>query len=67
MSENLKLIYHIGGEPVGISENDFEVLTDNFDKWLEEHNKSRIADGEVPESADEFLVMNVNVIRYEDS
>ena len=67
MNEQLVIVYHKDGDVIGQAEDEFEVLTDNFDAWLEEHNRGRVSDGEVPESADEFLVMNVNVVRYENS
>ena len=37
----------------------YEGTTDNFDKWLEEHNKSRVADGEEPEPAHWFDVEEI--------
>ena len=37
----------------------YEVTTDNFDKWLEEHNKNRIAEGAEPEEADDFEVEEI--------
>ena len=34
----------------------YETTTDNFDKWLEEHNAQRIEEGNEPEKADDFQV-----------
>ncbi len=35
--------------------------TDDFEKWLEESNKWRVADGIEPESADYFMVREANL------
>ena len=35
--------------------------TDDFEKWLEESNKWRVADGSEPESADYFMVREANL------
>ena len=47
-------------------EDDFEkrvylTTTDDFEKWLEESNKWRVADGIEPESADSFVVREANL------
>jgi hypothetical protein len=42
----------------------YEITTDNPKKWLEEHNKKRIADGEMEESLDEFDVVKITPIIY---
>ena len=34
----------------------YEGTTDNFDKWLAEHNKDRVADGCEPEDAHCFKI-----------
>jgi hypothetical protein len=41
-----------------------EVVTNDFDKWLEEHNKNRKADGEMEEKADDFSVEEVTPVIY---
>ena len=38
---------------------EYEVTTDSFDKWLKDHNKGRITDGEEPEYEHEFRVDEV--------
>ena len=38
----------------------FEGVTDNFEKWLEEHNKDR----EEPEGADNFEVQETTLYLY---
>lgn len=43
---------------------ELECITDDFDKFLEEHNKDRIADGEEPEGRDEFDVEPISPIIY---
>ena len=42
----------------------FEVTTDNFERWLKDHNESRIADGNVPEKADCFHIQEIHPILY---
>ncbi len=44
----------------------YETTTDNFDKWLEQHNKQRIADNEMPEDKDEFEVQEVSLILFDE-
>jgi hypothetical protein len=34
----------------------YEDTTDNFKKWLKEHNKQRVKEGNKPEGAEEFNV-----------
>jgi len=41
-----------------------ETTTDNPKKWLEEHNKERIADGEMEESLDDFDVVEITPIIF---
>tara|TARA_R110002110_G_C12966346_1_gene672105 strand:- start:293 stop:484 length:192 start_codon:yes stop_codon:yes gene_type:complete len=43
---------------------EYEATTDNFGRWLGEHNKQRVADGELLESADEFSVEEITPIIY---
>ena len=40
------------------------VTTNNIDKWLEENNKQRIADGEESESLSDFEIEEVEVVIY---
>tara|TARA_Y100001963_G_scaffold27031_1_gene36850 strand:- start:3138 stop:3326 length:189 start_codon:yes stop_codon:yes gene_type:complete len=42
----------------------YEVTTDNPKKWLDEHNKRRIADGEMEENFDYFDVVKIVPIIY---
>ena len=42
----------------------YETTTDNFEKWLEQYNKLRIADGNMPEDEDDFEVQEVNLITF---
>ena len=44
----------------------YETTTDNFDKWLEQHNKQRIADNEMTEHKDEFVVKNASLILFDE-
>ena len=43
---------------------DVECVTTNFNKWLEQHNRSREADGECEEMAHEFDVQEVEFNKY---
>ena len=40
--------------------------TNNVDKWLEENNKQRIADGEEAERLDQFEIEEVETIIYSE-
>ena len=42
----------------------YETTTDDFEKWLEQHNKKRRADGEMPEDKDDFEVQEVSLITF---
>jgi len=42
----------------------YECTTDNPIKWLEKHNKQRIADGNDVEKMDDFKVEEINVLFY---
>ena len=57
-------IYYKGGQIVGIDEDAYECTTDNPDKWLSEHNKQRIADGEHIENIDEFRIDEIIPILF---
>ena len=59
--KNLKVIFYKGGLIAGQPEDKLEAVTDNFDKWLINHNKGRKADGQREETEDEFRVEDVSV------
>ena len=40
------------------------VTTNNVDKWLEENNNQRIADGEESESLNDFEIEEVETVIY---
>lgn len=42
----------------------YETTTDNFDKWLDQHNKERVADGSMPENKDEFEVKEASIALF---
>ena len=44
------------------NEYHYEVTTDNPKKWLEKHNKDRVADGQLVEMADEFDVREITPV-----
>ena len=61
--KNLVAVYY-NFEGRNYQTRELECITDDFDKWLEEHNKDRKADGEMEESKDEFDVEPISVIIY---
>ena len=44
--------------------NTYEATTNNFDRWLKEHNNRRIAEGSEPESTDDFRIEEITPIIY---
>tara|TARA_R100001443_G_scaffold15537_3_gene25341 strand:- start:2324 stop:2521 length:198 start_codon:yes stop_codon:yes gene_type:complete len=40
--------------------------TDNLDKWLEENNEERIADGFDPDELDDFIIEECEACIYEE-
>ena len=44
--------------------NTYKVTTNNFRKWLEEHNNRRIAFGSEPRSMDDFRIEEIYPIIY---
>jgi len=57
-------IYYGGGQIIGQPNDEYECTVDNVDKWFEDHNASRKADGESEESIDEFVIEEINVILF---
>tara|TARA_R100001460_G_scaffold90992_1_gene132720 strand:+ start:186 stop:575 length:390 start_codon:yes stop_codon:yes gene_type:complete len=47
-------------------EGHYECTTNNFKKWLKEHNARRISEGNEKEDADDFDVEELNLILYGD-
>tara|TARA_R100001594_G_scaffold34061_1_gene62898 strand:+ start:394 stop:696 length:303 start_codon:yes stop_codon:yes gene_type:complete len=45
----------------------YETTTDNFEKWLEEHNAQRIEEGNRIEDADEFKVKPISLSLYDET
>lgn len=43
---------------------EYEATTDNPKKWLEEHNRRRVAEGEMEELVDVFDVEEITPIIY---
>ena len=56
-------VYYIDDE-YGV-EPRYECTTDNFKKWLKEHNKKRVADGFKKEKADYFIEQDVELILFD--
>lgn len=44
---------------------DLVSVTNNFEKWLEENNKQRIADGEEPENSATFYIEEIELDIYD--
>ena len=61
--ENLVAVYY-NFEGRNYQPRELEGITNDFDKWLEEHNKERISDGEMEETSDEFDVEPISIIIY---
>ena len=66
IKKNTKLyaISYIGDEN---NPRTLEAITDNYEKWLEEHNARRIADGEEEEYYKSFEVEPVSLSLYEEN
>tara|TARA_R100000656_G_scaffold114651_1_gene87088 strand:- start:267 stop:470 length:204 start_codon:yes stop_codon:yes gene_type:complete len=62
MKELYAVYYNFEGR--NYEPRELECITDDFDKWFEEHNKNRIADGGEPEDTDEFDVEEISPIIY---
>ncbi len=54
------IFYSYGGEYT------YEITTDNFEKWLEQHNKDRVESGNEPEDKSEFDVVPIDVATYNE-
>ena len=57
-------IYYKGGQIVGMDDDSYECTTDNPQKWLFEHNKNRMDDGNETESVDDFRVEEIDVVLF---
>ena len=44
----------------------FEGVTDNFEKWLKQHNAQRKAESNRKEDADEFEVEEISLCLYDE-
>ena len=62
--KNLVAVYYNYEGEFNSEPRELECITDDFDKWLEEHNKDRIADDEMEENAYEFDVEPISIIIY---
>ena len=45
---------------------DLLATTDNLDKWLEENNEQRIADGLEPDELHDFIIEETDTYLYEE-
>jgi len=62
MKELIAVYYNYYGR--NYEPRELECITDDFNKWLIEHNKDRVADGCEPETEDEFDVEPISPIIY---
>ena len=46
--------------------SNFLATTNNLDKWLEENNEERIADGFDPDELDDFIIEEADTYIYEE-
>ncbi len=68
MSSNLVNVFYNGRYDSGQTPFPiYECTTDNFDKWLAEHNKKRIEEGDEPEGAEEFDAEPMALYLYEEN
>ena len=58
-------LYNVFYKDWNYNKKEYECTTDNFEKWLEEHNARRIADGNEKEDTIDFLVEEINPVLYE--
>jgi hypothetical protein len=60
-------VFYVNNDQGGFEDfKTYETTTDNFDKWLAEHNAQRKEEGHRIEDADEFSVEPVRMFLYED-
>ena len=57
-------VYYKGGLICGQPNDHYELTTDNVEKWLEEHNLGRKAEGSSVEDIDDFRVEEVFIKTY---
>ena len=62
--KNLVAVYYNYKGEFNSEPRELECITDDFDKWLEEHNKDRKADGEMEYEDYEFDVEEVFIKTY---
>ncbi len=59
-------LYNVYAEDLYGDMNVYQVTTDNFEKWLKNHNKNRVADGNEPEKRDCFKVERTWIELFND-
>ena len=59
--EQIKYAIYFDYQSIGQwdGKKELEVITNNPEKWLKEHNESRIADGNEPEELDDFIIETI--------
>ena len=61
-------VFYVNNDQGGFEDfKTYETTTDNFDKWLAEHNAQRKEEGHRIEDADEFSVGPVRMSLYDDT
>ena len=59
-------VFYVNNDQGGFEDSKtYETTTDNFEKWLAEHNVQRKEEGHRIEDADEFSVERINLSLYE--
>jgi len=59
-------VFYVNNDQGGFEDSKtYETTTDNFEKWLAEHNAQRKEEGHRIEDADEFSVEPVSLSLYE--
>lgn len=46
-------------------DHNYEITTNNFKKWLKEHNEERKKEGEIIEPPEDFSVEEIVIKRYD--
>ena len=58
-------VFYVNNDQGGFEDSKtYETTTDNFEKWLAEHNAQRKAEGNRQEDADEFEVKEIDLYLY---
>tara|TARA_R100001224_G_scaffold65582_2_gene39397 strand:+ start:538 stop:735 length:198 start_codon:yes stop_codon:yes gene_type:complete len=59
-------LYNVFYKDWNHNKKEYQCTTDNFEKWLKEHNTRRIADGNEKEDANNFEVEETGLYLYDE-